>query len=414
MMVPFRIGLRYSHARRGSRFIGLNTILSVLGITIGIASLIVVLSVMNGVMTQVRNGVLSFTSHVSIRPYADYLIDKQFNPDEVLRDMPEIQAAAPYTQGQALIGSGERFQGILLQGVDAQRHGSVSSTFESLSAATKEALLQPDSFNIVLGHELVTQMNLNIGDKVTVMVPQLNTTGGGVFPRMKRFTLIDVFRSGNYQFDLGYAFSNSESVSKLMQLGDGYSGWQIMLNDPMDAPRVREALRQNWGSTFYFSDWSIDNANYFNAVQLEKNAMFIILSLIIIVALFSLLSTMYMVVTEKRRDIAILRTMGMNRRDVALIFTTQGMIFGLLGIVMGVILGIFISLNIPFLLDKIEQWSGIRIDKTMYMVENLSAQIEAVVIYQVVALTLLFTLLFSIVPALIAARTQPARALSQE
>lgn len=413
MSIATWIGLRYSHARRGSKFIGLNAILSVLGITIGICALIVVLSVMNGVMTQVRNSVLSFTAHLTIRPFGDPVIDKSFNPEALFREFPEIKGSAPFVQGQALIGQGERFHGILLQGVNPERQGQVSSAFDNLSPELKNQLAS-ESFGIILGEELIQRLGVAIGDKISVIVPQFNTTGAGLFPRMKRFTLIGSFKSGNYQFDSAYSFVSEESASKLLQLPEGYSGWQIMINEPMDAPKIREALRQRLPATTYISDWSIDNSNYFNAVQLEKNAMFIILSLIILVALFSLLSTMYMVVTEKRRDIAILRTMGMNKWHILTIFTTQGMILGTIGTIFGTISGVIISLNIPSILGLIEKWSGIRIDKTMYFVENLSAQIEPSVVYGVAGLTLGFTLLFSIIPAYIASQTQPARALSQE
>lgn len=408
-----QIGLRYSHARRGSRFVGLNAVLSVLGITIGIAALIVVLSVMNGVMSQVRNSVLSLTAHMTIRPLFSQTLDVDFDPRPVLAQFPQITGVAPYTQGQGLVGVNGRFQGVLLQGVDPSQHGQVSTAFAQLPEETK-ALLAQDDFNIVLGDELVKQLKAEIGDKITIVVPQVSATAAGLLPRLKRFTLVGTFHSGNYQFDLGYSFISSQSAVKLFQLEGDYTGYQLMLKDPMEAPKLREAIAKQMPMNSFVSDWSLDNGTYFNAVELEKRAMFIILSLIILVALFSLLSTMYMVVTEKRRDIAILRTMGMNRRDILTIFTTQGMTFGVIGTVLGVALGVTLSLHIPELLDLLEKFGDVRLDKTMYFVENLSAQIEPVVVYSVAGLTLGFTLLFSIVPAWIAARTQPARALSQE
>ena len=413
MNIATLIGLRYSHARRGSKFIGLNAILSVLGITIGIAALIVVLSVMNGVMTQVRNGVLSFTAHMTVRPFGSEVIRRDYDPSPIFRQFPQITGWAPYVQGQGLVGSGDRFQGILLQGVDPSRQGAVSTTFAQLPEAVK-AKLDSEDFAIVIGDTLMTQLNVQIGDKITVVVPQFSTTGAGLFPRLKRFTLIGSFHSGNLNFDSGYTFISARSASLLFQLPDGYSGWQIMLKNPLDATTIREPLRLKLPGDSYISDWTIDNASYFNAVQLEKNAMFIILSLIILVALFSLLSTMYMVVTEKRRDIAILRTMGLKRRGILRIFITQGMVFGAFGTLLGTLTGLLISYNVPWLLDQLEKLSGVRIDKTMYFVEKLSAEIDPMVVWGVAALTLGFTLIFSIVPALIAARTQPARALSAE
>ncbi|MDO4436279.1 MAG: lipoprotein-releasing ABC transporter permease subunit [Cardiobacteriaceae bacterium] len=413
MALSSLIGLRYSHARRGSRFVGLNAILSVLGIMIGIAALIVVLSVMNGVMSQVRNSVLSLTAHMSIRPLLSPTLDSNLDVSKALSSFPQITGIAPYVQGQGLVGVNGRFQGVLLQGVEPSEQGKVSTAFLKLPEETK-ALLAEDDFNIVLGSELVKQLNAQVGDKITIVVPQVSATAAGLLPRLKRFTLVGSFHSGNYQFDIGYSFISAQSALKLFQLEEGYTGYQIMLKDPMQAPLLREAMAKHLPHDVFVSDWSLDNGTYFNAVELEKRAMFIILSLIILVALFSLLSTMYMVVTEKRRDIAILRTMGMNRRDILMIFTTQGMIFGIIGTVLGVALGVTIALYIPELLDLLEKVSNVRLDKTMYFVDSLSAQIEPVVVYRVAGLTLGFTLLFSMVPAWIASRTQPARALSQE
>lgn len=410
--LPAKIGLRYTYARRGSSFIGLNAILAIIGITIGIAALIVVLSVMNGVVTQVRDKMLSMTAHASIRPTFSSTIPADFNPENYLKD-GRILAYAPIVQGQALIGDGQSFKGVLLQGVDPAEQSKVSEAFDKVPSDIRDQLT-PGSFNILLGDDLVTRIGANIGDRITVIVPKVTASAAGLLPRLKRFTLVGTFHSGHSQFDSQVALVNLEDAAKLLQIPPQPTSYVIMLDDPLDAPLVRDQLQAELPQSVYASDWSRDQATYFSTVQTEKNAMFIILCLIILVAAFGLLSSMYMVVNEKRRDIAILRTMGMTRNKIRNIFLTQGMIFGGIGTVFGVGLGVFISLNIPAIMGFLQRHTGYELPKEMYLVDQLSAKIDPHVIIGVSLVALLLTLLFSVIPAYIAARTEPARALSQE
>ncbi|PIE82147.1 MAG: lipoprotein-releasing system transmembrane subunit LolC [Cardiobacteriales bacterium] len=413
-LLPSRIGLRYSYARRGSQFIGLSSVLAVIGITIGIAALIVVLSVMNGVVTEVRDKMLSMTAHVSIRPSAADTIEPDFNPAIYLDSLKSVIAYAPYVQGQGLIGDGDRFQGVLIQGINPKEQGKVSQAFANIDEEVKAKLL-PGGYNIILGHALAKQLNVQNGDKITVIVPKINASAAGLLPRIKRFTLIGTFISGHSQFDSQVAIVASEDATKLLQLPGGFSGYQIMLDDPLKAPFIRDQLNNGQMPWYvYASDWSLDQSAYFNAVQMEKNAMFIILSLIIIVAAFGLLSSMYMVVTEKRRDIAILRTMGLTRAQIRQIFLTQGMIFGGLGTILGILLGVIISLNIPAIMSFLEKHTGYQLPAELYFVSELTAKIDPMVITGVTIVTLLLTLIFSVIPAQIAAKTEPARALAYE
>lgn len=414
-LLPSRIGLRYSYARRGSQFIGLNSILAIIGITIGIAALIAVLSVMNGVVTEVRDKMLSMTAHVSLRPSFSETIAPDFDAGASLAGIKEVLAYAPFVQGQGLIGDGNRFQGVLIQGVDANEQGKVSSAFANIDEAVK-AKLQPEQFNIILGKGLVARLNAQIGDKITVIVPQVSASAVGLLPRLKRFTLIGTFVSGHSQFDSQVALVSAADAAKLLQLPEGVTGYQIMLDDALKAPVVREQLNHSGrlAPEVYASDWSIDQASYFSAVQTEKNAMFIILSLIIIVAAFGLLSSMYMVVTEKKRDIAILRTMGLTRGQIRQVFLTQGMIFGGLGTLLGIGLGVVISWNIPAIMGFLERQTGYQLPQDMYFISQLTAKVDPAVVLGVTVITLLLTLLFSVIPAQIAAKTEPARALSHE
>lgn len=411
--LPAKIGLRYAYARRGSSFIGLNAILAIIGITIGIAALIVVLSVMNGVVSQVRDKMLSMTAHVSLRPSFSTTMPADFDPAAYLQNMPRIVAYAPIVQGQGLIGDGQSFQGVLLQGVDPQAQSGVSETFADVAEAVR-AQLTPGSFNLILGTELVTQIGAKVGDKITVIVPEVTASAAGLLPRLKRFTLVGTFHSGHVQFDSRVALTNLQDASTLLRLPPQPSSYVIMLDDPMQAPMVRDQLQTKLPQGVYASDWSRDQAVYFSTVQTEKNAMFIILCLIILVAAFGLLSSMYMVVNEKRRDIAILRTMGMTRSNIRWLFLTQGMIFGGIGTLLGITLGVIISLNIPAIMDFLQRQTGYALPKTMYLIEQLSAKIDPNVIIGVSVVALVLTLLFSVIPAHIAAKTEPARALSQE
>ncbi|UJF24364.1 lipoprotein-releasing ABC transporter permease subunit [Suttonella sp. R2A3] len=411
--LPAKIGLRYAYARRGSSFIGLNAILAIIGITIGIAALIVVLSVMNGVVSQVRDKMLSMTAHASIRPSFATTMPAGFDPTPYLSDEQHIVSFAPIVQGQGLIGDGRSFQGVLLQGVDPEQQSGVSETFAEVPQEVREQLT-PGSFNLILGSELVTKIGAEVGDKITIIVPEVTASAAGLMPRLKRFTLIGTFHSGHIQFDSSLALTNIQDAGKLLRLPPQPSSYVIMLDDPLKAPLVRGRLQSKLPGNVYASDWSLDQSVYFSTVQTEKNAMFIILCLIILVAAFGLLSSMYMVVNEKRRDIAILRTMGMTRNNIRRLFLTQGMIFGGIGTLLGVSLGVIISLNIPAIMDFLQRQTGYALPKTMYLIEELSAKIDPNVIIGVSAVALILTLLFSVIPAHLAAKTEPARALSQE
>lgn len=412
-LLPTKIGFRYSYARRGSNFIGLNAILAVIGITLGIAALIVVLSVMNGVVSDVRDKLLSMTAQVSIRGVRGTMIPTDYSLTPYLQSVKGVQAYAPYVEGQGLIGTGESFQGVLIHGIEPQEEGKVSDTFSRIPQAVRDELTE-GSWNMILGKGLAEQLGLQIGDKITVIVPKATASAAGLMPRLKRFTFIGTFSSGHYQYDHQFVMVNAQDANKLLQLPEGYSGYQIKIEDAMQAPQIRSAIAAQLPIDLYASDWSRDQAVYFNAVQMEKNAMFIILCLIVIVAAFGLLSSMYMVVTEKRRDIAILRTMGMTRGQIAQIFISQGMVFGALGTLLGVVLGIVIAINVPWFMDLIEKSTGYQLPPQLYFVNQLTAKIDPAVVIGISVVTLVLTLLFSVIPAIIAARTEPARALSQE
>ena len=413
MSLAARIGLRYSYARSGARFIGLNAILAIIGIAIGIAALIVVLSVMNGVMSKVRENMLSMTSHAAIRSYSDApLLPFDFDVSPYVSNIKGVTGWAPYVQGQGLIGDSERFQGVVIQGVDPEEERKVSTVFRDLPESMT-AELQPGTFNAIIGEKMLANLGAQVGDKISVIVPKITTSAAGLLPRVKRFTIVGSFASGHHQFDSQVVLTNMQDAARLLEQ-DGLTGFHIMLEDALMAPQVSQQIHPTLPYGTFASDWSRDQASYFNAVQTEKTAMFIILSLIVIVAAFGLLSSMYMVVTEKRRDIAILRTMGMTRGHIRQIFLTQGLTFGGFGMVIGVVLGIIITLNVPAIMDFIQRISGYSLPAEMYFINELTVEIDPAVVIGISVVTLLLTLLFSVIPAQIAAKTEPARALSHE
>ena len=408
-----RIGLRYSYARSGARFIGLNAILAIIGIAIGIAALIVVLSVMNGVMSKVRENMLSMTSHAVIRSYSDAPpIPFDFDASPYVQDVKGVTGWAPYVQGQGLIGDSQRFQGVVIQGVDPVEERKVSTVFAELPEEMT-AQLEPGTFHAIIGQKMLNNLGAQPGDKISIIVPKITASAAGLLPRVKRFTVVGSFESGHHQFDSQVVLTNVQDAAKLLEQ-DGLTGFHIMLEDALMAPHISQQISPTLPYGTYASDWSRDQASYFNAVQTEKTAMFIILSLIVIVAAFGLLSSMYMVVTEKRRDIAILRTMGMTRAQIRQIFLTQGLTFGGFGMVVGVILGIIITLNVPAIMDFIQRMTGYSLPAEMYFINELTVEIDPAVVIGISVVTLLLTLIFSVIPAQIAAKTEPARALSHE
>ena len=413
MSLAARIGLRYSYARSGARFIGLNAVLAIIGIAIGIAALIVVLSVMNGVMSKVCENMLSMTSHAAVRTYSDSpLMPFDFDITPYVANVKGVTGWAPYVQGQGLIGDSERFQGVVIQGVNPQEEPKVSTVFAALPQELT-AQLQAGTFNAIVGEKMLITLGVQIGDKISVIVPKITASAAGLLPRVKRFTVVGTFSSGHHQFDSGVLLTNIEDAAKLLEQ-DGITGFHIMLDDALKAPHISQQIHPTLPYGAFASDWSRDQASYFNAVQTEKTAMFIILSLIVIVAAFGLLSSMYMVVTEKRRDIAILRTMGMTRGQIRQIFLTQGLTFGGFGMIVGVVLGIIITLNVPAIMDFIQRTFGYSLPAEMYFINELTVEIDPAVVIGISIVTLLLTLLFSVIPAQIAAKTEPARALSHE
>jgi lipoprotein-releasing system permease protein len=408
------VGLRYTRARRGSgrnSFISFIALTSMAGIALGVAALIVVLSVMNGFQDELRTRILSVASHIEIRGLPT-LEDEAAVARIALAD-PHVKAAAPYVLGQAMLSSGETNRGALIRGVDPAQEDSVADIGRHMRAGAL-ANLRPGEFGIVLGGELARALGVRMGDPVVVITPQGNVTAAGTLPRLKRFRVVGVFEVGMYEFDSGLALIDIEDAEKLYRL-PGVTGVRLKLDDMFNAPAVARSLAQALKFGVEIRDWTRSHANFFRAVQIEKRVMFIILTLIIAVAAFNIVSAQVMTVTDKQADIAILRTLGASPASIMAIFMLQGALIGCIGTALGVVGGILLALNVGTVLPAIERAFDIQfLDKSVYYISELPSDLQRADVVTIAAIALVLALVATVYPAWAAARVNPAEALRYE
>ncbi len=326
-------GLRYTRAKRRNHFISFISLASMLGIAIGVTALITVMSVMNGFERELRTRILGMASHATISAFREGLADWP-GVAELAAKNPDIVGLAPYIEGEGMIKVGGELSGTMLRGVLPEEETKVSDIHQHMAAGTLESLTA-GSYNIVLGYELATALGATVGDKIDLMIPQASITVAGVLPRFRRFTVSGVFRVGMYEFDRGLVLINLNDAQALLRMGGTVTGVRLKLQDLFQAPRVSRELAGELPGMYYVSDWTRSHANFFRAVRTEKMVMFIILSLIVGVAAFNIVSTLVMVVQDKQSDIAILRTLGASPRSIMAIFMVQGSIIGFVGTVLG-------------------------------------------------------------------------------
>lgn len=407
------VGLRYTRAKRRNHFISIISLISMLGIALGVAMLIVVLSVMNGFGEEVRTRILSVISHATVMQ-AGGLRDWG-HVQERLTGQPRVMGAAPYVDGEGMLNVGQIVRGTLVRGVVPAAEIAVSDLPRKMTAGYIGDL-RPGEFNIVLGQELAHTLGANIGDKVTLITPQATVTPAGILPRIKRFTVVGMFNVGMYEYDSALALIHLQDAAKLFRLDDGtVSGLRLKLDDLDYAPLVRQQLARELPPDFIVTDWSQQHANLFRAVQMEKRMMFIILTLIIVVAAFNIVSTLVMTVTDKQADIAILRTLGMTPRSVMVIFMVQGTLIGLVGTFLGVSGGVSLALNLETIIPAIEQFFGINfMPGDVYQISELPSRIEWADVTFIAVMSVMVSVLATLYPAWRAARVQPAEALRYE
>jgi lipoprotein-releasing system permease protein len=415
MSFPYEvfIGLRYLRARRRNGFISFISLMSVLGIALGVAALIVVLSVMNGFQQEIRGRMLSVVSHLEISSYDGQIAGWQ--PLQAhMRQQPHVVATAPYVNAQGLLSSRGNVRGALVRGVDPAAEQTVVALGKDMLRG-KLADLEAGSYRIVLGVELARQLGVEVGDKVTLITPQGNVTPAGMMPRLKQFTVAGVFKAGMFEYDSSLAMISLRDAQVLFRLGQDVSGVRLKLDDAMLAPQVKAALQPVLAANQVATDWTDMNANYFRAVQIEKRMMFIILTLIVAVAAFNLVSTLVMVVTDKQADIAILRTLGASPASIMKIFMIQGSVAGVLGTVAGVAGGLLLAANLGAVLAFVEHLVGAKLlSSDVYMIDYLPTDIQLGDVSTIGLISLALALLATLYPSWRAARVRPAEALRYE
>jgi lipoprotein-releasing system permease protein len=413
--LPFelRIGLRYTRAGRRARrrngFISFISLTSAICISLGVWALIVVLSVMNGFQKEVRDKMLSVLSHVEVFNASGALSDWQRVAAQV-KQHPEVVAAAPYINAQAMFSSGDTFRGALVRGVDPQTEPGVSDIAGKLAGGRITDLVDGE-FGVVLGIELAHSLGITIGDKVTLIAPQGNVTPAGVVPRLKQFRLVATFESGHNDYDASLALIHVGDAQRLFRLA-GPTGVRLRLTDMQRAPQVTAELAQQVEPGLLLRDWSRQNRTWFAAVQTEKTMMFLILSVIVIVGAFALVSTLVMTVTEKQSDIAILRTLGASPGAILRVFVVQGALIGVLGVLLGVGIGLLTAYNVDVIVPWIERVLGLRfLPPDIYPISRLPSDPRASDIVPITLISLALSLLATLYPSWRAARTRPAEAL---
>ncbi len=406
------LGLRYIRARQKNHFISFISWISLIGIALGVMVLITVLSVMNGFDREIKTRILEMVPQVTLTGPGGNLGNWQ-ELEQALPGHDHIVAAAPFIQGEAMLtGNNNNPNFVFLQGIDPALQSNVSPIGDKMVSGSLHSL-QPHSFNIILGQQLATSLGVQVGDTVTVYVPKANLTPVGVIPRLKQFTVSGIFSIG-YQYDYNYALVNMQDASVLLQMGSQVSGLQLKLDDLFNANLVSESLNMALpGYTAY--TWITQNANFFAALAMEKVMMFVILLLIIAVAAFNMLASLVMLVTDKKADIAILKTMGLSRREIMKIFMIQGFTIGLLGTILGVILGVLLALNVTAIVNTIQNIFHVQfLSSNVYFIDFLPSHLELSDILTISFVALLMSFLATIYPALRAAKTNPAEALRYE
>ncbi|NCO20034.1 MAG: lipoprotein-releasing ABC transporter permease subunit [Gammaproteobacteria bacterium] len=406
------IGLRYLRAKRRNHFISFSSLISMLGIAVGVAILITVISVMNGFETEVRERILGMVSHATVstwdRPFTEWpeLVERA-------RDNPEVVGAAPFVEQQTLL-KGRDVAGALVRGIDPVLEPQVSDLGDQLLAGRLEAL-DEQRWQVLLGVELASRLGVGPGDPVTIFAPEIRATAAGVVPQVRRFTVAGVFEAGVQEFDAGLAVIHWKDAQALFRTGEGVSGVRLEFTDLFRARSVATELAAELPGFYRVRDWTQSHANWFRAVQMEKTMMFLILSLIIVVAAINMISTLVMLVIDKQSDIAILKTMGFSPAAVMRVFVVQGMLIGVIGTVLGVLGGVLLAWNVESIVGAIERLLNTEfLSADVYYISDLPSELHWGDVGRFAGLALALSLLSTLYPAWRAGRTRPAEALRYE
>jgi lipoprotein-releasing system permease protein len=405
------VGLRYVRAKRRNHFISFISLVSMLGIAVGVIALITVISVMNGFEKQLRDSILGMAAHATISSVGDSIQDWRDVVATAQRN-PHVRGAAPYLDSQALL-QGTRRTGAVVSGILPDEQARVSDIGAKMIRGKLDDL-KPGAFGMVLGNELAMQLGVGVGDKVTVYTSEVNVTPVGGVARFKRFDVVGIFSVGFQEYDEGLALIHLDDAERLFQT-DGPAGIRLKLDDMFNAWPITRELAQDLGRYYRISTWKDGHVNFFRALEMEKVVMFIILSLVIAVAAFNLVSSLVMLVNDKQADIAILRTLGISPRSVTGIFMVQGVIIGLVGILLGVVFGVLLAVNVPGLAKWVEATFNVQIlSPDVYYISEVPSDMHWSDVGWIVSIAFVFCLVATLYPAWRAARTQPAEALRYE
>ena len=413
--VPYEwlIGTRYLRSAHRRGFVSFVALMSVCGLTLGVATLIVVLSVMNGFERELRTRILAVTSHATLTGLSGTLPDWRTLAQRA-RLQSGVQAAVPYVESQAMLANGPAMAGATVRGVLPEEERTATGLAQRVTQGSL-ADLTAGGYGIVLGSALAQELGVRLGGTVVVIAPQGTATPTGVVPRMRRFRVVGIFTSGMYEFDRGLALTHMADAARLFHLGDEVTGLRLALTDPLHAPQVAVRVARALGGDFYVSDWTQNHANFFRSIEITKSMMFVILLMLVAVAAFNIVATLVMIVKEKQTDIAILRTLGAAPRNVLATFAVQGVLIGLAGTVLGAALGTLVADNIEKLVGGLERLTGEQfIDASVYYLSDLPAYVERLDVLRVCSVAFLLCALATVYPAWRAARTAPAEALRHE
>lgn len=410
--VPVAIGLRYVRAKRRNGFISFISMASILGIALGVIALITTLAVMGGFQREIRDRMLQMAAHATVSGYGEPLADWNHAVKVAMAD-PRVAGAAPYIEKEALISASNN-QPAMIRGVVPAEEDKVSVLGEKMVQG-KLSDLQPGSFSIVLGRELAVWLGVSTGDDVIVTLADFRSTPLGGVQTMKRFKVSGIFEAGYNEYDKGLAVVNMQDLQRVLRMGEGVTGVRLKMHDMDQAFAVARDLANKLQGPYRVSDWSQDNANLFRALKMEKTVMAILLSLIIAMGAFNLVSSQVMLVTDKQADIAILRTLGLTPRQVMQVFMVQGSLIGIVGTVLGIIGGILLTLNLSSILQGIESVFHVQLlPQDVYYITGLPTDLRASDISTIAAVALAMAFVATLYPAWRAARTAPAEALRYE
>jgi len=404
------IASRYVGSRNKNGFISLISAISMFGIAIAVAVLIIVLSVVNGFERELKDRLLAMSAHANVES-SDASLDDWFSWLSTIEGHEQVTAAAPYVTGRGLVGLGDEVTGVELRGIDPERESLVSDVANTLLHGDLGSL-QAGSYNIVLGSELADKLSASIGDVVNVTLAEGIVTLTGIIPRNRSFTVTGIYRVGMYEFDRRLAFISMRDAQRLFRLGEAVTGVRISVTDIFDAPGIVQEVALAGGGGVLVSDWTRSHVNFFRSIQITKSILFVIMLMVIAVATFNIVSTLVMVVKDKQSDIAILRTFGTSPQSILLVYVTQGTVIGVVGTLLGMIFGVLFTLNIENIVEFMEATFGITfLASEVYFISDLPAELRAIDVITICSIALVLAIVSTVYPAWRGAKTIPAEAL---